>query len=278
MRFLLSWHLTVAKGACATKRRRFRLCLTCPNSVNPSPIIHPLAVLTTLYFPFVEDIEENGLSTTNNQNNSELSHANIVLIVVVSLTILLLVLAVALIICCMRRNHEKKMKKLNTIHFEAGNDHELMGLNVQRVGDSTLREYKGGDVEDSCMTSGSGSGALRMVQRSLARNIQLLEPPIGKGRYGEVYKGIYAADYVAVKIFFSRDEESFKRETRIYELDQMRHEHILGEKKFCHCFSKISNLDDPWDGKFSGKVCYTSLVHPKIYAPHLRQSWAPRDR
>ena len=51
---------------------------------------------------------------------------------------------------------------------------------------------------------------------------------LGKGRYGEVWKGRWNGDSVAVKIFFSRDEDSWRRETKIYTTVLLRHENILG--------------------------------------------------
>ncbi|CAB4068143.1 ACVR1 [Lepeophtheirus salmonis] len=77
------------------------------------------------------------------------------------------------------------------------------------------------------MTSGSGAGQPFLVQRTLAKQI-VLGDCIGKGRYGEVWKGVYNGDNVAVKIFFSRDEDSWKRETDIYLTTLIRHENILG--------------------------------------------------
>ena len=50
----------------------------------------------------------------------------------------------------------------------------------------------------------------------------------GKGRYGEVWKGKYHGESVAVKIFLSRDESSWRRETEIYNTCLLRHENILG--------------------------------------------------
>lgn len=51
---------------------------------------------------------------------------------------------------------------------------------------------------------------------------------IGKGRYGEVWRGVWHGENVAVKIFFSRDEASWARETEIYSTIMLRHENILG--------------------------------------------------
>lgn len=51
----------------------------------------------------------------------------------------------------------------------------------------------------------------------------------GKGRYGEVWRGMWMGENVAVKIFSSRDEQSWFRETEIYNTVQLRHENILGK-------------------------------------------------
>ncbi|XP_013785792.2 LOW QUALITY PROTEIN: activin receptor type-1-like, partial [Limulus polyphemus] len=51
---------------------------------------------------------------------------------------------------------------------------------------------------------------------------------LGKGRYGEVWRGIWHGESVAVKIFFSKDEASWTRETEIYSTVLLRHENILG--------------------------------------------------
>ncbi|VDO04650.1 unnamed protein product [Rodentolepis nana] len=77
------------------------------------------------------------------------------------------------------------------------------------------------------MSSGSGSGVPFLVQATVARQISLQEC-IGKGRYGEVWRGVYRGENVAVKIFSSRDEASWARETHIYSSVLLRHENILG--------------------------------------------------
>ena len=51
---------------------------------------------------------------------------------------------------------------------------------------------------------------------------------VGKGRYGEVWKGHWRGEYVAVKIFNSREEKSWSREVEIYQTVMLRHENILG--------------------------------------------------
>ncbi|KAG1714936.1 Activin receptor type-1 [Nymphon striatum] len=95
-------------------------------------------------------------------------------------------------------------------------------LNAVAAGDSTLRE-----IFEHSVTSGSGSGLPLLIQRTLAKQIDISEC-IGKGRYGEVWKGLWQGEEVAVKIFFSRDEASWIRETEIYSTVLFRHENILG--------------------------------------------------
>jgi len=75
-------------------------------------------------------------------------------------------------------------------------------------------------------TSGSGSGLPLLVQRSIARQVQLLEI-IGKGRFGEVWRGRWRGENVAVKIFSSREERSWFREAEIYQTVMLRHDNIL---------------------------------------------------
>ncbi|XP_066250771.1 TGF-beta receptor type-1 isoform X2 [Euwallacea similis] len=76
-------------------------------------------------------------------------------------------------------------------------------------------------------TSGSGSGLPLLVQRSIARQIQLMNI-IGQGRFGEVWRGRWRGENVAVKIFSSREERSWFREAEIYQTVMLRHENILG--------------------------------------------------
>lgn len=64
---------------------------------------------------------------------------------------------------------------------------------------------------------------------SLPVNVFFCHHCAGKGRYGEVWRGQWQGENVAVKIFSSRDEKSWFRETEIYNTVLLRHENILGE-------------------------------------------------
>ena len=86
---------------------------------------------------------------------------------------------------------------------------------------STLKEM----LEETC--SGSGSGLPLLMQRSIAQQITLNQV-IGQGRYGKVHLGQRLGEPVAVKIFSTREEESWFRESEIYQTVMLRHDNILG--------------------------------------------------
>ncbi|XP_073326816.1 serine/threonine-protein kinase receptor R3 [Pagrus major] len=101
-------------------------------------------------------------------------------------------------------------------------EHDVTMLKVPSGDDPTY-----GEIFDEFCTSGSGTGLPYLVQRTMARQISLVEC-VGKGRYGEVWRGTWMGESVAVKIFSSRDEQSWFRETEIYNTVQLRHDNILG--------------------------------------------------
>nr|WAH70829.1 thickveins [Colaphellus bowringi] len=76
-------------------------------------------------------------------------------------------------------------------------------------------------------SSGSGSGLPILVQRTISKQIQMTHS-IGKGRYGEVWLAKWRGTKVAVKVFFTTEEQSWFRETEIYQTVLMRHDNILG--------------------------------------------------
>jgi len=152
--------------------------------------------------------------------NAEQNHHILKLLLAVICPVAILGLLVVCILFVMRYRHRKRMAELNAVDLDY--QEEMVGLRAQAAGDSTLRE-----IFDHSMTSGSGSGLPFLVQRTLAKQVGLREC-IGKGRYGEVWRGIWHGESIAVKIFFSRDEASWIRETEIYSTTLLRHENILG--------------------------------------------------
>ncbi|KAI1882725.1 hypothetical protein AGOR_G00237900 [Albula goreensis] len=141
-----------------------------------------------------------------------------VVVFVVGPFVVLALLSLLAVVAC-RRLHHGRLERLRELDAEQG---AIDGLIASNVGDSTLA-----DLLDHSCTSGSGSGLPFLVQRTVARQISLMEC-VGKGRYGEVWRGQWQGENVAVKIFSSRDEKSWFRETEIYNTVLLRHENILG--------------------------------------------------
>ncbi|XP_069791582.1 activin receptor type-1-like isoform X3 [Narcine bancroftii] len=138
-------------------------------------------------------------------------------VIVASMLVLIVVTVVTVII--MRKLQQSHLQRLNPREAEYG---AIDGLIASNVDDSTLA-----DLLDNSCTSGSGSGLPLFIQRTVARQITLVEC-IGKGRFGEVWRGQWQGENVAVKIFSSRDEKSWFRETEIYNSVLLRNENILG--------------------------------------------------
>lgn len=87
-------------------------------------------------------------------------------------------------------------------------------------------------LDGRSLTSGSGSGLPLLVQRTLAKQVALVEC-LGNGSSGgfggEVWRGVWQGGNVAVKIYFSRDEAAWARETEVYsKLLPSTHDSILG--------------------------------------------------
>ncbi|XP_039351343.1 activin receptor type-1 isoform X3 [Mauremys reevesii] len=141
------------------------------------------------------------------------------LVIVILAPVIVLMIFSALAVLIIRKIQQNHMERLNARDAEYGT---IEGLIASNVGDSTLA-----DLLDHSCTSGSGSGLPFLVQRTVARQITLLEC-VGKGRYGEVWRGQWQGENVAVKIFSSRDEKSWFRETELYNTVLLRHENILG--------------------------------------------------
>lgn len=120
--------------------------------------------------------------------------------------ILFLVIVLVVLVTYRRRETKRKQACL----LESGHSSHLSPLN---------------DLFEQ--SSGSGSGLPLLVQRTIAKQIQL-EKSVGRGRYGEVWLAKWREEPVAVKVFFTTEEASWFRETEIYQTVLMRHENILG--------------------------------------------------
>ncbi|XP_061782975.1 bone morphogenetic protein receptor, type IBb [Nerophis lumbriciformis] len=137
------------------------------------------------------------------------------LALLVSIIVCSVFLCVVLIICCLRYKRQESEPRYS-INLEQGDTYIPPGESLKDL------------IEHShSMGSGSGSGLPLLVQRTIAKQIQMVKQ-IGKGRYGEVWMGKWRGERVAVKVFFTTEEDSWFRETEIYQTFLMRHDNILG--------------------------------------------------
>lgn len=146
----------------------------------------------------------------------------------VSVPILVLVALVGLFFFIRRRKriwrenrHPPRLSnvdKLQTI-YDVGEEE----VRATKVGDSTLREY----IEDSCSAGSGGGGLPLLMQKTLANQVSIIDR-IGKGSFGDVWRGTWHGENVAIKIFNVLGEKSWKRETEIYSTVALGHENILG--------------------------------------------------
>nr|QQL94315.1 TGF-beta receptor 1 [Urechis unicinctus] len=127
------------------------------------------------------------------------------------------------ILCFIQR--ARQQRTLNAPMSRPVDESEDPLVNIHQYGGTERQTLA--TLMDNFSHSGSGSGLPLLVQRTIARQIQLQEL-IGKGRFGEVWRGKWRGEYVAVKIFSSREERSWFREAEIYQTVMLRHENILG--------------------------------------------------
>uniref|UniRef100_A0A6Q2YTX1 Activin receptor type-1 n=1 Tax=Esox lucius TaxID=8010 RepID=A0A6Q2YTX1_ESOLU len=205
--------LTVSDGALVYQKGCFKVYeqsrLTCKTPPTRDQIVeccqgHLCNMNITVELPVMGDMPNYSVTT-------------LAIVIVAPVIVLIVLSGVAILV--FRRIHQNHMERLTAREAEYGT---IDGLIASNVGESTLA-----DLLDHSCTSGSGSGLPFLVQRTVARQITLNEC-VGKGRYGEVWRGQWQGESVAVKIFSSRDEKSWFRETEIYNTVLLRHENILG--------------------------------------------------
>ena len=149
-------------------------------------------------------------TTMPNQSSPPPLYA-VILIPILSVMALVIICIIILMLCC-------------HFHILSMNPHSSIETPTITSGDSS--SYGEQSLNELLEYSGSGAGLPLLVQRSIAGQIGLHEL-IGKGRYGEVWKGSYKCDEVAVKIFHTREEASWTHEVDIYQTCLFRHPNIL---------------------------------------------------
>ena len=109
--------------------------------------------------------------------------------------------------------------------YKEGRDSESKGSAFDMYTDDAYDD--GGDSK--CIRDdrdSSGGTVPLLVQRTVARDIEWGQM-IGRGRYGHVMRGFVRGSPVAIKVFQTTEEKSWKREQEIYNTALIRHENIL---------------------------------------------------
>ena len=96
-------------------------------------------------------------------------------------------------------------------------------------------------------------------------------------RYGEVWRGIWNGESIAVKIFFSRDEASWIRETEIYSTTLLRWETDISfhTTTFFVCLAQMRPYLQAWEhpGLHWFRLHLSKQLHPIVAGHSLSPPW-----
>ncbi|GFQ98237.1 hypothetical protein TNCT_557551 [Trichonephila clavata] len=135
------------------------------------------------------------------------------IICLASVSVCIAFLAVVVFMICYRLMNQKQSRR------------GYLDVEKKIIGGEAVKDLI--DRSNDTSGSGSGSGITLLVQRTIGKQIEMLES-IGRGRFGEVWKARLRDECVAVKVFYTSEEASWSRETDIYKTVLLRHENILG--------------------------------------------------
>lgn len=188
-------------------------------TVNTTQVIHIANCCKNKSFCNEEKLPiELGIWPRSGENNT--IHWYILLLLAVAVIFSGIGLCVGIFYCNLDRiktHFNRAVQPVLQVHFIS---------NRSRRYRSNSRLEKLLDDLERTVSTGSGAGMPMLAQRTIARQITLHEC-IGRGRFGEVYVGEWRGEKVAVKIFLSRDELSWQRETDIYRHNMIRHCNLL---------------------------------------------------
>ena len=100
------------------------------------------------------------------------------------------------------------------------------------------------------LEASSGHGDSKVEQKTIVDEIRRVKH-VGNGRFGRVWLGEWRGEKVAVKVFETKDTESWEHEKKIYHTNMLHHENIL------HC---ITCSSEP--GEEATSVCARVYANP----------------
>lgn len=150
-----------------------------------------------------------------NQTNRTKFYQNVLVVGLVSVLIILIIYGILL---C-QKNRQKLKKVEESLEMNSHSETRLLNLEASKIENSFVSSIP--RTLNTTLTATS----LREEKYNpptISKQVTLQEI-IGQGKYGKVYKGIFNNSLVAVKIFLTRDEDSWKRETDLYNTINLRH-------------------------------------------------------
>ncbi|OON15026.1 kinase domain protein [Opisthorchis viverrini] len=113
--------------------------------------------------------------------------------------------------------NKKVLRSVTSVTVKREKEHKISLSSAKRV-------QKSPGLSAFCLQYTHASKQSKQFQQPFCAKIY---GTISCGRFGEVWHGLYEGEDVAVKIFSSRDEQSWLRETTIFTRLNLRHENLL---------------------------------------------------
>ncbi|KAK1341150.1 hypothetical protein QTO34_017552 [Cnephaeus nilssonii] len=168
-----------------------------------------------------------------------------------------LALLVLGVLCALGLWHvRRRQEKHQHLHSELGESRLILKASEQ--GDSMLADFL-----DSDCTTGSGSGLPFLVQRTVARQVALVEC-VGKGRYGEVWRGLWHG-------FIASDMTSRNSSTQLW---LITHYHEHGS---LYDFLQRQTLEPRLALRLAVSACGLAHLHVEIFGTQGKPAIAHRD-
>ena len=208
-----------SSNRCTTSRRRRRRSSCCKTSneavatattFSPGLTTHQARTVISDVTPASNNLIDSNHDDTQSHGDDETQFVLVSILVGSLCGLVLIVLSIVIILLVIK--HRRRVGSFSVD----------IGVSVP----VTVNYAVAGNELDMTL-SDSGPGLPSLEQLTICRQITLTDH-IGTGRYGDVWCGKWMGEKVAVKIFASKDEESWDHEVNIYQTPLFRHSSVLG--------------------------------------------------